>query len=180
MFAEFEQYAQKGLEMGFTHVAPLKADTIICRYEVRGDCAVNKCHAYNKSWACPPACGTIEECQQRIREYENGLILQTTGELEDNFDYESMMATSANHAKHFEAFSDYIKEICPSALLIGTGGCLRCKQCTYPDAPCRFPNKLTHSMEAYGMVVSEVCQANNIQYYYGKNTITYVACVLVN
>jgi hypothetical protein len=34
-------------------------------------------------------------------------------------------------------------------------------------------------MEAMGMVVSDVCRANNLPYYYGPNTLTYVGCVLV-
>ena len=33
--------------------------------------------------------------------------------------------------------------------------------------------------EAYGMVVSEVCKKNDIPYYYGPGTLTYVGCVLV-
>jgi hypothetical protein len=33
-------------------------------------------------------------------------------------------------------------------------------------------------MEAYGMIVSDVCKANGIPYYYGPNTLTYCACVL--
>ena len=34
------------------------------------------------------------------------------------------------------------------------------------------------SVEAYGILVSELCQKNNVDYYYGPNTLTYVGCVL--
>jgi hypothetical protein len=33
-------------------------------------------------------------------------------------------------------------------------------------------------MEAYGMVVSDVCRDSGIPYYYGSGTLTYVGCVL--
>ena len=35
-------------------------------------------------------------------------------------------------------------------------------------------------MEAYGLVVSQVCQDSGLPYYYGPRTITYTACVLVD
>ena len=174
----FEEIKNKALEIGFTRVFELDVSNIVCRDEVRSDCA--RCKAYNTSWACPPACGTIEECQERINKFTRGLLLQTTAELEDQFDVDSMMQAAADHGRNFTAFSDYIKSLYPGCMLIGTGGCHRCKKCTYPDEPCRFPDKLTHSMEANGMVVSDVCTANNVKYYYGPGTLTYVACVLID
>ena len=49
---------------------------------------------------------------------------------------------------------------------------------TDADALCRFPEKMVSSMESYGIVVAEVCKANDLPYYYGKNTIAYTSCVL--
>jgi predicted metal-binding protein len=56
---------------------------------------------------------------------------------------------------------------------------MHCKTCTYPDAPCRFPEKMSASMEALGMVVSDVCKDNKLPYYYGAGTLTFVGCVLL-
>uniref|UniRef100_UPI0040573B31 DUF2284 domain-containing protein n=1 Tax=Acetatifactor sp. TaxID=1872090 RepID=UPI0040573B31 len=53
------------------------------------------------------------------------------------------------------------------------------KQCTYPNSPCRFPEKMISSMEAYGMLVAEVCKANDMKYYYGPNMIAFSSCFLV-
>ena len=65
-----------------------------------------------------------------------------------------------------------------TANAIGAGCCMICETCSYPDSPCRFPQKKISSMEACGMLVSEVCQKNDLKYYYGPNTISYVAGVL--
>ena len=35
-------------------------------------------------------------------------------------------------------------------------------------------------MEAYGLVVSDTCTDSGMAYNYGKNTITYTGCVLVD
>lgn len=45
-------------------------------------------------------------------------------------------------------------------------------------APCRFPDKACSSMEAYSLLVSEACKVGGLQYYHGKNTLSYTACVL--
>jgi hypothetical protein len=34
------------------------------------------------------------------------------------------------------------------------------------------------SMEAYGLLVSEVCRASGLPYYYGPKTLTFSACIL--
>jgi predicted metal-binding protein len=167
------------LECGFSRTGALDVSTIRVRKEVRDTCAGNKCGAYGTNWSCPPACGTLEECETRLKGYRRGLILQTTGELEDALDGEGMMETSRNHGQHLEDFGTQIYGLFPNAMLLGAGACKRCKTCSYPDSPCRFPGKMLTSMEAMGMVVSDVCKANGILYYYGPNTITYVGCVLV-
>jgi predicted metal-binding protein len=176
---QLEQVKELALSCGFSHAGPMDADTIRLRTEVRDACAVNKCHAYDTNWACPPGCGTLEECETRIRKYKKGVLLQTTGYLEDSMDSETMMQTGMAHGEHMNAFSDKIKQLYPGSMIIGAGACMRCKKCTYPDEPCRFPDKMSSSMEAYGMVVSDVCKDNNLPYYYGKDTLTYTGCVLL-
>lgn len=62
---------------GFTNVVPLACDTIELKPEVRQMCASDSCHKYNKCWSCPPGCGTLEECEQRVRKYKLGILVQT-------------------------------------------------------------------------------------------------------
>ncbi|KPU45196.1 hypothetical protein OXPF_10870 [Oxobacter pfennigii] len=176
----YDDIKQLAVSCGFTNVGDLNVDTVVARNEVRDACAENKCHAYGKNWSCPPACGTLEECASRMKKYHHGLILQTTGELEDSFDYEGMMELAETHKNNFDDFSERIKKIYPDAMLLGAGGCKKCEKCTYPDSPCRFPNSMTSSMEAYGLLVSDVCKSNGVEYYYGPGTLTYVGCVLID
>jgi predicted metal-binding protein len=180
MADKLEEAKKLAADCGFSHFADMAVDTIQMRTEVRDACVENKCGQYGKSWACPPACGTLDECAAMVRNYRRGVILQTTGELEDEFDGEGTMEAAMQHGKRLEEFGDQIRALYPTALLIGAGGCRRCKECTYPDKPCRFPEKRTSSMEALGMVVSDVCKDNNLPYYYGKSTITYTSCVLLD
>ena len=169
----------QGEQAGFTHVAPLKVSTIQLLPEVREMCATNTCGAYGKKWSCPPGCGTLEECRQRLQAYTAGILLQTVGTLEDEMDYEGMQETGARHAAAFTVLYEKLRPQFPNMLAVGTGGCRQCDTCTYPDRPCRFPDKMVSSMEAYGMLVSQVCQDNGLPYYYGKCTLAYTACFLL-
>ena len=89
---------------------------------------------------------------------------------------EAMLETEELHKENFRKLRRLLKG--ERVLPLGAGCCTVCEDCTYPDAPCRFPEKCVSSMEAYGMVVTEVCRANGMTYYYGKNTIAYTSCVL--
>ena len=35
-------------------------------------------------------------------------------------------------------------------------------------------------MEAYGLVVSDACKKTGLPYYYGPNTMTFTACVMID
>lgn len=172
------EHAMKlALEMGFSQAGVLDPDTIELKEEVRQMC--RNCGAYDTRWSCPPGCGSLEECRERIGAYKQGILVQTTGQLEDPFDGEGMMETEATHKENFTKLYELLRQQYPGMLALGAGGCRLCKSCAYPDAPCRFPEKMVSSMEANGMVVTEVCRANGLQYNYGPNTITYTSCFLL-
>jgi predicted metal-binding protein len=171
---------EAALGCGFTKTGRLNAGSIKARKEVRDACAEDKCRAYGKSWSCPPACGSLEECEKRLRMYNAGLILQSTGNLDDPFDYEAMSQIGDDHKNRLLNFLECLAPLLPhdcKCLLLGSGCCRICTQCSYP-APCNFPEKMIVSMEAMGIWVSELCTENEIPYYYGPGTLTYVGCLL--
>ena len=94
---------QLAADQGFDFMGTCSAKELVARPEVRDMCSANKCQVYGHSWACPPACLSIEEYQQKFADYEKCLVVQTVGELEDEFDGETMMETEAAHKEHFDA-----------------------------------------------------------------------------
>lgn len=85
---ELEELKNIGNSIGFFKVEELNIDKIKLLPEVRQMCSTDKCHMYGRNWSCPPACGTLEECAADISVYKKGIIVQTKGELEDEFDGE--------------------------------------------------------------------------------------------
>jgi len=176
----FSMLSKLAHQAGFTTVGELDTAGLRFSPEVRAMCAADRCGKYNKSWSCPPACGTPEEIAQKAARYSRGLLVQTTGIMADDFDWEAIRQVEQLHKKQFDTLVRQVKYLVPHCLPMGCGVCTRCRRCTYPDKPCRFPGKVYPSMEACGLLVSEVCQLAGVPYYYGSRTITYTSCILMN
>ena len=179
MITDRNKITELAKAQGFSQAALLDCRTIELKPEVRQMCEANTCHMYGKCWSCPPGCGSLETCREKIAGYRYGVLVQTTGQLEDDLDGETMMETEALHKEHFYGFERILRKQYPDMLAIGAGCCTKCQKCTYPEEPCRFPKEAFSSMEAYGMVVTQICQANGLAYYYGPCTITYTSCYLL-
>ena len=169
----------QAIRMGFTHAGRLNLEALIFMPEVRQMCSADKCHSYNKNWRCPPACGSIEDASKKASEYNFGLIVQTTGDMEDDFDYETIQITSKKHTENFYKLIKELKKDHTDLLPMGAGTCTLCETCSYPDEPCRHPDISISSMEAYGLWVSKVCELSGIPYYYGKQKLTFTSLYLL-
>ena len=176
---DWEWLQKEALRAGFSQVARLDVSTMEVRPEVRDMCASGSCAKYGKNWACPPACGTLADCQKRISGYRWGLLVQTIGDLEDEYDGEGLMAAQERHKETFASLLPRLREAYPNLLPLGAGCCQVCKECSYPKNPCRFPEKAISSVEAYGILVMDLCKANGLAYYYGPEHIAYTSCYLL-
>ena len=177
---DFEKLAALAAQSGFTHCVPLNIHALEFLQEVRDMCNADQCDRYGKSWSCPPACASLEEMRARVLEYEDGLLVQTVGEIEDSYDWEGIMDAGARHKANFGRLWDELDERFPSVLAMGAGACNLCASCTYPETPCRFPQRMSASMEASGLFVSKVCTDNDLKYNYGQDRIAFTSCFLYN
>ena len=93
----YENFCTFMREIGFDDVALLDTSKLRLLPEVRDMCAANRCGAYGKKWCCPPGCGTLEECKNRVTEYDVAVVALTVTRLEDSFDFEGMAEGSRRH-----------------------------------------------------------------------------------
>jgi len=179
MVADFERLKVIAEACGFLYTAPLEVSTLEFMQDVRDMCNPNQCENYNKSWSCPPACASLEEMCERVISFKGGILTQTVGELEDSYDWDGIMEAGAKQKECFAKLWSELKKMYGAVLAMGTGVCKVCQSCTYPDAHCRFPDKMEVSMEACGLFVSKVCIDNGLAYNYGQNKIAFTSCFLV-
>ena len=182
----YNKLAEMAKEYGFTHSVRLDVSTLEFMQEIRDMCNAEQCRSYNTSWSCPPACASLEEMRELVKSFTDGIIVQTVGDLEDSLDWDGIMETGARHKENFGKMREILSAKHPplsadqpSLLAMGAGECKLCEKCTYPDNPCRFPDKIEVSMEASGLFVSKVCKDNNLDYNYGSEKIAFTSCFLV-
>lgn len=166
-------------EIGFTEVTEFDPKILVARDDVRKMCEDNKCFAYGHNWTCPPYCGTIPECQDAMQGYQKGIIIETTGILRKSIDVRGYKETNDKHNENTYKLADELFDNNIDCLVLGAGGCRRCKHCAHP-APCVNPDRAISSMEAHGLLISQVCKDIGIPYYHGEKTITYFSCILYN
>ena len=161
-------------QIGISSFGFIKTSQIVFSEEVRHICEDNRCRNYGKTWACPPAVGTFEECRRKCLSYSSAFVFASMYKLEDSFDFEGMMR---GH-RQFKAVCDGLYEqLAHPFQLLSNEGCIRCKTCTYPADPCRFPDRLFPSLEGYGIMVNELANSTGIPYCSGSNSVSYFGLV---
>ena len=94
-------------------------------------------------------------------------------DLEDSFDFEGMMEGMKSFKNSCRILDELIKGDISKYLILSNEGCDLCKNCTYPDAPCRFPDRAHGSLEGYGIFVNKLAEQVGINYINGVNTMSY-------
>ena len=174
LFEQINTLAEEaGLMSAYLDPSLLEVDS-----RVREMCAENKCHRYDASWSCPPACGNIEDLEKRMKQYSDGILLGSIIPVESRYDVEAWKNGGELHIKCFDTVVRQTRVLVKDIMPLAAGSCSRCVKCTYPDAPCRFPDKLYPSMEACGLFVSRICRQCGMAYDNGPDTITYFSAIL--
>lgn len=173
-----QEWLKLALKMGFTGAATVDPKCLMPRPEVRAWCAEDKCRCYNTSWACPPGCGTLEACAALLHRYDRGILLETNVFRDSPEDQELLQAGYTAHQRRFRDFADCFSRENPNTLLLGVGACRVCAVCAYPAAPCRHPEARISSLEAFGILVEEVCRDCGLPYYTGGKDLSFIACCL--
>ena len=132
----------------------------------------HECTMYGKSWACPPAVGSVAECREKVLSYPAGLVFTTLTEVEDIADLEATLATRAPHEQITRQVRDILRQYASDVLTLSTEACAICEHCTYPNAPCRHPDRMFPCVESYGVVATDLAEKNGIEFYNG-NLVTW-------
>ena len=141
-------------------------------------CRENRCGKYGTCWTCPPGVGNINDLQKRITNYKECLIFTCKHTLEDSFDFEGMREAGKTTQKLLLDILKDVKNDGVDYMAMGCEGCIICEKCTYPDAPCRFPEKAIPSIEACGISVVDLARNIGINYNNGPCTVTYFCAIL--
>lgn len=137
-----------------------------------------ECPQYGHSWSCPPAVGTVKECESRCARYTGGFLFTTIAEVDDIANLKATLATRMEHEEITRSIRDLFKEQCQEFLVLSTESCAVCETCAYPEGPCRFPDKMFPCIESYGILVTELAEKYGISFLNGSNVVTWFSLIL--
>lgn len=139
----------------------------------------NECQRYNSTWACPPAVGTLQECEDRIHSYPHAVFFSSVAEVSDIMNMEELLSTRRAHEDLTSEVDHFLKEEGYQTLTLSTESCDICDVCAYKEnKPCRFPERMHPCLESHGVVVSEIVEEKQMEYNLGANTILWFSMVL--
>lgn len=137
-----------------------------------------ECPRYGKSWACPPAVGSVEDCKKRVLARPEGLLIVTLTEVNDIADMAETLATRPAHEKITRQVAQIIADEGVSPIVLSTESCAICEHCTYPAAPCRHPELMYPCVESHAIVVTALAERLGVEYQYGGNVVTWFSLLL--
>ena len=72
-----EKWVEDLRKMGFSNAAIMDVKDLVFVPEYRKYCEMNLCGNYGLAPSCPPKCGSPEQMNKKMLQYEKALILQT-------------------------------------------------------------------------------------------------------
>jgi len=163
-------------EQGVTNAVEIKVSALVPEAGLHFYCEQNYCGRYGKNYTCPPSVGRIDDLIQRVEGYDTAVIWQNVYALEDSFDFEGMAEGAARHNAITQELAQQIYSALgrENVLVLTAGGCSICGTCAIvEDESCRSPLEALSSLEAYGINVTQLCEASGLSYMGGANTVTY-------
>ena len=134
----------------------------------------NECPRYGKSYACPPAVGSVAECREKCLRFRRCLVIGTITETADIASIETSLATRFEHEALTNEIAQLMRAQGVEPYILSTDSCALCQSCAICEGkPCRFPEHMHPCVESHGINVIPVLEANGLEFQYGDNIITW-------
>lgn len=154
-----------------------KTDVLDFSERIRVVCK-SECPRYGKSWACPPAVGTVDECRARCMGYTDALLIASLAETDDIADLSKTLPLRYPHEELTRRVAELLRAQGLEVMGLSTESCAICGECSYPSAPCRHPERMFPCVESHGIVVTALAERFGIEYQYGNNIVTWFSLLL--
>ena len=154
----------------------LKTGELTFTDRVRWICQ-HECQMYGKTWACPPAVGTVESCRSKCLAYPNVLLICTVTEVDDISDISATLATREEHEAVTRQVEAMVRAEGQEIYTLSTEACAICQHCAYPDAPCRHPDKMFPCVESQGILVTDLAEKHGLDFMNG-NIVVWFSLIL--
>ena len=134
----------------------------------------NECPRYGKSYACPPAVGSVESCKAKCLAYGDCLVIGTITECDDIANIEATLATRFDHEELTNRIGELLRGQGAEPYILSTDSCALCETCALCQGkPCRTPEHMHPCVESHGINLIPTLESNGLEFQYGENMITW-------
>lgn len=173
-----EKIEEKISELPLMQYEWISTSELTFKEEVRQICK-QECLMYGKSWSCPPAVGTVEECRERCMGYKGAFLFTTIAEVSDIVNFEETLQTRFEHEKITRALGNVFKEEGLEVLLLSSESCAVCESCAYCEGEhCRHPEYMIPCIESQGILVTDIAEKYEIPFLDSMTTVQWFGLVL--
>ena len=136
----------------------------------------HECPMCDRTWACPPAVGPVENCRKKCLSYENCLMIATIVEVADIANINETLATRPEHEAITNEVRDLMRQQGVDPYVLSTEACAECERCAWLDGqPCRHPDRMHPCVESHGINLIPTLEENGIEFQFGANVVTWVS-----
>ena len=171
-----EQLEMQLSELPLYQYAFVRTEDLMFSDRIRWICE-HECPMFGKTWACPPAVGSVAECAARCRRFEEVLLIATITEVSDIANIEETLSTRAPHEEITRLVHEMVGSQAQETMVLSTEACAICESCSWPEAPCRHRDKMFPCVESHGIVVTDLAEKAGIDFYAEGNLVTWFSLI---
>ena len=172
-----EQIESKILELPLMQYEWISPEELTFKEEVRQICK-QECPMYGKSWSCPPAVGTVEECRLRCLNYSGAFLFTTIAEVTDIANMEETLQTRFDHEEITRSLGKIFQEEGAEVKLLSSESCAICESCAYCEGKnCRHPEYMIPCIESHGILVTELAEKYGIDFLAEGNVVPWFSII---
>ena len=112
-------------------------------------------------------------CAAKCRSYPNFLMVSTITEVSDIANIQETLDTRPDHEALTREVRDMMLEEGLEVMVLSTDSCAVCKDCAWPDEPCRKPDHMFPCVESHGILVTDLAERHGIDFLAGSNLVTW-------
>ena len=129
----------------------LTPDEIEYNDRVRMICK-KECPRYGTSWSCPPAVGTVEECVDRCRQYDDVLFFSSIAQVQDIMNMDESLATKAEHEKMTHLIEQYLRDHSVETYALSSDSVPPVKNALIPKRPAGIRSRCFPVLKVTGLL----------------------------
>lgn len=176
-----EEFKKLAIEMGFTKAECVPAADISFDADLRRYCEMNLCGSYGNNYACPPDCGTPAQMEEKVRGYQNALVVQSITKVNDIRDDAETKKVKKEHNKKMLGLVKELQKAAPGGTAVMAGPCALCDECQKKKGEkCRFPERISSCLSAYCIKAQELSQRCGMVYWCPEGEVAFFSIYLWN